>query len=157
MLVLRYLCQPMIPWHETYSVGSAEIDAQHRHILGLVNAVEEAACSGGGAGTIEFVLDHLFRFLDAHFVAEERLMLAVGFPGLTVHKQEHDACRERLLDLTRQYRTQQVELAPILAFVTDWLQTHLLGSDQAYVTYVATQRSAEQVWAANNQLERSAT
>ena len=123
-------------WADEYSVGNKQIDEQHEHIVAAVNALEIAVTSGEGAATVDLVLDHLLRYLAAHFAAEERLMSAVGYPNLAAHVQQHEECKQRLSALMSLVQSGEIGLSACVPFITEWLHGHLLGSDQLYVTWL---------------------
>ena len=123
-------------WTSEHSVGNAEVDRQHLHIVDLVNSLTIAKDSGHGAGTTDLILTHLQRYIQAHFVAEERLMELVGYPELDAHRKQHIVCTlelQRLLEAVESSEISAVDCAPRLR---QWLHEHLLGTDQHYVRWL---------------------
>lgn len=60
-----------IKWDESYSVGEAVIDRQHRGLIDLINALDDDVEVG-------FVLDQLTLYVADHFRTEEELMAGRG-------------------------------------------------------------------------------
>jgi len=54
-------------WNEKYSVGIAEIDAQHRHLVKMVNDLYEAMYAGQGREALGKILSGLIRYTQTHF------------------------------------------------------------------------------------------
>ena len=132
-------------WKPAWSVGNAELDRQHRHIIALVNAVETAASDDGGLDTIDAVLSHLVRFLENHFSSEERLMEAIAYPSLEEHRQQHRACVALLSRLTAE---REIDIERVIVWLSDWLENHVLGSDQGYAAFLRDDPEAVQNWEA---------
>lgn len=117
------------------AVGDASVDADHRQLIDLINKVELILTAAGGHIELELALDELSDYTQAHFEHEEHLMLCVGFPGLTGHRQAHRELRTQL-DALRQAMTAAKTRAPIVAdtdrlvaLLRDWLLDHVLKED----------------------------
>jgi hemerythrin len=135
-------------WSGHYSLGNDEVDHQHEHILGLVNALELAGTSGGGAATADLVLGHLTRYLLRHFAAEEALMEALGYPELDVHREQHTRCGRKMEEFRAAVEAGAKNPVDCVPFVREWLHTHMLGSDQAYSAWFEGNRDKIAAWAA---------
>ena len=75
------------------AVGNPVIDAQHRHIIDLINALH-AAADGEGLETADTLIRHIERFLRHHFETEETLFNKIPYEQTADHRAEH----QRLLD-----------------------------------------------------------
>ena len=76
----------LIQWSPQLSVGVAEMDRQHQHLVGLINRLHDAMVRGEGAEILGPVLDEVVRYTHTHFAAEERLLAARKYPHLADHK-----------------------------------------------------------------------
>jgi hemerythrin len=136
-----------IRWHAALAVGHPGIDEQHREMFRRAQALVDAMSRGDRAEVARH-FDFLGGHVLEHFGAEERLMLETGFPGLGVHKAEHDR-------FVRDYRAlralfERHGIVPALTVKTgiwlaDWLERHIGGADQRLAGHLATlqvQRSA---------------
>jgi len=74
------------------NLGISELDDQHQafflHMVGLRRALIEGS---GGREKLMKTLRFLDTFTEEHFSAEEKYMRRYNYPGILVHKAEHDA------------------------------------------------------------------
>lgn len=122
-----------LEWKDEYSVGDAELDAQHRVLIDLINMLEDDSAIGP-------VLAALKRYVDEHFRTEEKRMEASGYPDLAAHIEQHKAFEEWLDSASRVQREGEVALMlreSIRAYLTSWLVNHIMVSDKAYSPYLA--------------------
>jgi hemerythrin-like metal-binding protein len=122
-------------WNDEHNIDNAEIDRQHKHVMALVNALEVAVTSGDGAATTDLVFAHLQRYLAKHFLTEDRLMEAAGYPDLPAHREQHEACMRRLSEIASAVAAGS-QITDSVAEIQDWLHGHLLGSDHRYAEWV---------------------
>ena len=124
-------------WKDEYCVGVQEIDVQHRRLFSLADELHAAMSVGKGKAVLDQVLSNLIGYTKSHFAAEERLMQSRGYPNYLAHKIEHDQLTHKVLDLQREFRAGKVALTlDIMKFLRDWLDHHILGSDQKYAPFV---------------------
>jgi hemerythrin len=123
----------LFEWSNDYSVGIAEIDAQHQRLVAMLNQLSDAMRSGKGSQVLDRVLGDLVAYTGTHFATEERLMQANGYPDFPRHKREHDQLTAQVLDLQQSLRAGSAVLSvDLLHFLKDWLTQHILGSDKRY-------------------------
>lgn len=127
-------------WKEQFALGIDVIDEQHKK---LVNYVTEARALIRDAedgidcyDEIEKVLLDLQDYTVEHFRDEEGLMTQYGYPGYDDHKIEHDQFVEKVQELlSSDIDFHQVEvLEEVVAFLLDWVVSHILDSDSKYVS-----------------------
>jgi hemerythrin len=118
-------------WDPSFEVGDPVLDAQHRHIVDLINALNLAA-DGEGLQTADLLVDYIGRFMRVHFETEEAVMGRIGFSELPKHAAEH----QRLLaevasnaDLVRAGKVTDERFAGVL---WSWLHEHTATWDQQY-------------------------
>jgi hemerythrin-like metal-binding protein len=80
---------PIVNWSDEYSVNVAEIDAQHKELLKLVNGLHAAVESCIGKDELKDKLINLTEFTRHHFATEEELMKQHDYPDLVRHHKEH--------------------------------------------------------------------
>ncbi len=121
-----------LQWDETYSVGDAHLDEQHKGLIDLINMLDREMA-------VDVALGLLQRYVDEHFRDEERMLEEAGYPDLAAHKLQHEAFEEWL----RVSRTasQSGEVAGLLrdnirTYLKTWLVNHILVSDKAYASYL---------------------
>ena len=122
----------ILEWNDTYSVGDAHLDAQHKGLIELINRLDDATRVGE-------VLDGLARYVAEHFRDEERMLEASDFPGLEAHKEQHRVFEVWLAEKQEAFRRGRG--SPILrdsvqSYLRVWLANHILFADRAYSGYL---------------------
>ena len=74
-----------IQWLDSYQVGDAELDAQHRELFAAGNRFAVAKCRDS---RLLFSIA-MFRHAREHFEFEENLMRRVKYPAIADHFKEH--------------------------------------------------------------------
>ncbi|MEZ4524964.1 MAG: bacteriohemerythrin [Desulfobacterales bacterium] len=123
-------------WNEKYSIGIAEIDAQHRQLVQMVNELYEAMYAGQGREALEKVLTGLIRYTRTHFQTEEHFMKIHDYPGYAEHKQIHEKMAAKVMEF--QYAFQNGEVSnpvQISNFLKAWLIKHILKTDRKYADF----------------------
>ena len=136
---------PTIRWDDRLSLGVDEIDNQHRQLLGYCNDMIAAVHKGRGQEAVAKVFSQLRDYTVTHFASEERYMERIGYPGLAGHRAAHVDMVQRVKEYQRRLY-QHGELAPanVLAFLKDWLVTHILGEDMKIAAHHKAQAAAPQ-------------
>ncbi len=123
----------LIEWQESYSVGVAKLDDDHKRLIDIIRRVDEADKAGR---SVQWVLEELRSYAEYHFRGEEERLAAAGYPDLEEHKREHHAFVEWLTTVERTYN-----MAPDAAFhiaetvndyLSEWLTHHILLIDMQY-------------------------
>ena len=88
----------LLQWRDEFRIGIADVDHEHRELIGLINLLHGRLMEPGqGAGIGEF-LGELHARISAHFALEEKVMCDRHYAEFADHKQDH----ERLLDEIRE-------------------------------------------------------
>jgi len=123
-------------WNSSYSVGSDEMDQEHKRLVEIINNLYGAMRQGKGNEAIGSILDGLVEYTRTHFAHEERLMKEVGYSAYEEHKLEHNKLTEQVLEIQSKYRLGAVLSLEIMSFVKEWLVNHIQGSDKRYGPYL---------------------
>ena len=136
---------PALRWDDRLSLGVAEIDEQHRQLIGHCNDMIEAVHKGRGQEAVAKVFTRLREYTATHFAAEERYMERIGYPGLAGHRAAHADMVQRVKEYQRRlYQHEELAPAEVRSFLKDWLVTHLLGEDMKIAAFVKAKESAPQ-------------
>ena len=122
-----------IEWKPEYSVNIPTIDKQHRGLLELFNQIADRQQSANDAYS---VFETLANYINEHLNTEEALMKEKRYPRYEAHKKQHDAFRQRVIELMAQYNMESPLIRDRLRlFLGDWLRNHIFSAnseDQAY-------------------------
>jgi diguanylate cyclase (GGDEF)-like protein/hemerythrin-like metal-binding protein/PAS domain S-box-containing protein len=123
-------------WNANFDLGIAELDAQHRRLVELINALAATITDGGTLPEIDRLLDALKDYAIHHFAAEERVLdrSSLSESEKTRHRASHRAFARRVQEIADTGALHSVETAErILEFLTSWLVTHMLVVDHRLV------------------------
>jgi hemerythrin len=125
------------PWSEKYLVNIPKIDEQHKHLVNLINELYEAMKAGKGKEVIGKTLSELMNYAITHFQTEEIFMKTYSYPELTTHQREHQEFTKKVVELHEQFQNNQATVTiQVAKFLKDWLNQHILGTDQKYAPYL---------------------
>lgn len=120
-----------IRWNEAFELGVPRVDAEHRHLVGVVNAFYEVYRTRAGREKIFPVLNLLVKYTEVHFRSEEALMEAGDCPDLPDHQREHDKLTEQIFTLAEKYEAGDAEISDeVMEFLKRWLLEHILQVDK---------------------------
>jgi len=120
-------------WSDAFSVGDAEIDAQHKILVGLIARLED---SNEGDDDLSEIFDRLEWYVAEHFTLEEARMRASGYPQLETHIAEHRQFKDWVLSAREQLFADgapSVALAHVVCdYLREWLTHHILIVDMDF-------------------------
>jgi len=127
-----------IEWTDEYKLGLPAIDADHEQLLDLCNEFLDAAQACASIAQLAGTLEKLILRTRAHFVAEERMLDRHGYPGLAIHKAEHERLLVQAETLKARYEdaAHQDEVSTVTVetaeFLQVWLLDHIRTNDRPY-------------------------
>ena len=120
-------------WKDEYSVGVAEIDAQHKKLIELINELDGAMSKGQGKEALEKVLGQLISYCAGHFALEEKYFDKYGYPDAADHVDKHNKMTAKVLALQKDFRAGKVTITfDVMDFLKKWLDKHIMGTDKKY-------------------------
>lgn len=128
-----------MPWHESLSVGIAQIDEQHKEWFRRAENLFAAGKQGKAKEYIGEMLEFLDSYTKKHFADEERYMQQIGYPGLDEQKKAHAAFISQLAKLRDDYESSSGSISVIIAankIVIDWLTKHISNLDRKIGEFV---------------------
>lgn len=129
----------LIEWTPNHSVGVEEMDRQHQKLAVMVNQYQDAINAGKGDDAAAGILRQIVADTQAHFFAEEQLMAQYGYPDLALHKKFHADLIAQVGRMVEKLKNgEMVSPARVAAFLKDWLNNHILGTDKLYGQFIAT-------------------
>ncbi|CAH2030063.1 bacteriohemerythrin [Trichlorobacter ammonificans] len=129
-----------ISWRDDLAIGVEQIDNQHKELMQRFDVLLSACRDGKGGDELRRLVTFLNDYVISHFRDEEALQRTSGFPDYEVHRQEHDAFRERLADLKQRIdQDGEVLVDHVLdtnKMLLDWLIKHISVKDRAIGRYL---------------------
>jgi hemerythrin len=133
-----------IYWSPDFSVGVESIDTDHKVLISLLNQLSDAIHKADSSETVRAVLDALLAYTDYHFKREEQLMDSAGYPDRDAHKRTHATLRAQVADIRDRYvrNPESIHAREVLAFLRNWLTSHIMGRDKLYEPYMTEAAAA---------------
>ena len=127
-----------VVWQEANGVGNAHLDAQHRQVLELLNAMYERVRGTGDVNMTELV-SRLSDYTRRHFRDEERYLQQFGFPSLVEHQAVDRGLRERTEGIRRGVEKGVADVDDsVLQFLKQWWLSHINQTDRQYAVHLGT-------------------
>jgi hemerythrin-like metal-binding protein len=121
---------PALKWSEDFSTGYADIDRDHKMLIGMINqlAIPE---NREDVTVLEFTLDELSLYVSYHFSREEKLMESLEYTDLDNHRAVHKAFIDELEETNSSFKLKRQDLGDrVLLYLRDWLRDHILHVDK---------------------------
>ncbi len=129
-----------LKWDATLELGHAEMDADHRQMVIMVNRLLQGIADKLGKQAYDAELDALFAHTKAHFDMEERLMAACSYPYAAEHRSEHARLIKEALDHRARFDASAEPSVSLLYFLDQWLTRHILSVDSEFARFLAADR-----------------
>ncbi len=130
----------LVVWNDTLSVGVKSVDDQHTVLFNTINDLHAAMMKGQARTIIGELLCRLLVYTKNHFSQEEAMLQNVGYPGLPEHRTLHRNLTKQVEDYIARHEKGDLTLSNDLAsFLSDWLKTHILNTDQTYGRWLKQQ------------------
>ena len=126
-----------ITWDKTLELGQDQMDADHQHLVALVNQLAKGIVNNLGKEAYDAVLDKLFADIKVHFRNEERLMATHAYPSAEDHRAEHAKLVKAAIDYRAKFDAGGEPSISLLYFIDQWLTRHILGSDRELASFLA--------------------
>ena len=125
-----------ITWNDNLSVGVKEIDQQHKKLIDLINALNDAMKVGKGKEALGKIVNSLIDYTATHFKTEEKYFDKFGYPEKLNHKIEHEAFVKKAVDFKTGFDKNELPLTvEVLNFMSTWVVTHIKGTDKKYSAF----------------------
>ncbi len=127
----------LVEWKSAYATNIAEVDAQHKRLVGFVNELHDAITHGKGQSALSKILNELVDYTVYHFGTEEKLFDKYDYPESELHKQQHKGLVEQVAAVKDKFDSgEKVLTIDVMNFLRDWLHDHILGSDVHFGPYL---------------------
>jgi len=123
----------IINWRNEFSVGVAEMDEQHKKLIGMINRLIEEQHNLTDQKTIAELLTEMTDYAQVHFRAEEYLMAEYGYDEKSNQEKMHQAFIEKTISFYS-----ATDIGPnilstaLLDYLSTWLVSHILKEDMKY-------------------------
>ncbi|MDP7591373.1 MAG: bacteriohemerythrin [Litorilituus sp.] len=129
---------PLIEWTAELSVGIGSIDEQHKKLVNMINALNDAMLLGHSNELLEKIFSGLATYTHKHFSYEESLFAEYGYSDSKEHKRQHQELIAQVVDLKTKFleRPQEAMNKDLVIFLKRWLTNHIMRSDKEYSDFL---------------------
>ena len=125
-----------IIWDASLSVKVSEIDRQHQKLIEMTNELNDAIQEKKGDNLLGKIISGLIDYTETHFKTEEKYFEQFDYPDKEEHIKEHASFIEKISDIIDELDSGKQSLScEVLKFMTEWLRTHIKGTDKKYSSF----------------------
>ncbi len=122
----------LLVWRDDFRIGIAEVDHEHRRLIGGINALHESVGEHGQPDAVAGFLGELHGLIAAHFALEERVMRSSRYPRLAEHKADHECLLDEIRDIMDGYELSgRYDVAQLREALNRWFGVHFRTHDAA--------------------------
>lgn len=130
-----------IEWHEKFSVGIDEIDAQHKKWFGIINELHESLIKSKGIKNLEKIVEEMEEYTRYHFSEEEKMLEKEGYEYLDRHRQIHFSFKQEIRRLKGDiFSGEMVLRTQVMSVLKNWLEDHILKEDKKYGEFICAKK-----------------
>lgn len=129
---------PFLTWRDQLSVGSDEIDDDHKKLIGFVNDLHDAVTEAQSEKVVGRIILDLLEYTRDHFAREEKLMQGAAYPDFQRHQAIHQALTRQVLRLADAYVRTPTDTIKrqMINFLASWLVDHIVKEDRRIGAYM---------------------
>lgn len=148
--------EDLFHWSDDFNVNIQEVDEQHQVLVDLLNQLHHAILERRGKVASRDILNQLADYTRTHFLLEESLMRVLHYPGLEIHKQQHEDLIQQIHELQRKLDEENATITfELLYFLKNWLIHHINESDKRFGDFFAKSSNLQQYATWNQQVEET--
>jgi hemerythrin-like metal-binding protein len=122
-------------WNSRFETGIGSIDSQHQSLFEAMNKLADAYRLGVAKVQAEESLGFLVQYTHEHFLAEEKVMRDMDYPGLGPHMALHAELMEQAHAMQASHAQGSPTTMEVTIFLADWLKHHIHEADMDYVAF----------------------
>ena len=118
-------------WKDSLTVGHPMIDRDHKMLIQYINEMHAAMMAGKGKDQVSNILSKLVAYTHDHFGREEIFWRSNQLVDFDAHKKRHTDLLKQVDDFAAKYKAGTGAISvDLMNFLRDWLNNHILKSDQ---------------------------
>ncbi|MBL4823577.1 MAG: hemerythrin family protein [Colwellia sp.] len=129
---------PLIEWTAELSVGIDSIDEQHKKLVNMINALNEAMLINSSDELLGKIFTGLAAYTQKHFSYEENMFAEYGYTDSVEHKRQHSELITQVVELKEKFieNPQGTMSADLMLFLKRWLTNHIMRTDKDYAEFL---------------------
>jgi hemerythrin len=134
-----------VAWDESFSIWDEELDEHHKQLIRYIRVLSDPAeRRKNDPNVLPMLVQGLVDYAGYHFAAEEKRMRDSGYPqnDLEAHLAAHRDFTKDVAIFAETFNRGSPRLERVLiAYLTDWLTTHILTSDKQLGEFLRAKRA----------------
>jgi len=129
---------PLIEWTAELSVGINSIDEQHKKLINMINALNDAMLTNSSNELLGKIFTCLAAYTQKHFAYEENMFAEFGYTDSQEHKRQHEELIAQVIELKEKFmeNPQGTISADLMLFLKRWLTNHIMRTDKEYTEFL---------------------
>ena len=121
----------LIDWRKEFETGVAEVDHEHKELVGQINTLHEKLGTDISHEEIRGFIADVFASISSHFALEETVMRKHKYDEYEAHKKEHEQLLDDLRDIMDSIEANDTldYKASLSSTVRDWFVNHFKTKD----------------------------
>lgn len=122
---------PLIEWRKEFETGIADVDHEHKELVGLINDLHAQTLGGAEPARVSAFLGEVFARIAAHFALEESIMRKHAYDEYQAHKAEHEKLLDDIRDImdAAEAKDSSAYGEKLSGAVRDWFVDHFKSKD----------------------------
>ena len=127
----------LLSWNQTYEIGYATLDAEHRSLLMIMNQLFVAITQTKETAAVGHAFDAMVDYTKTHLSHEEQMMQDADYPDYPRHLQQHHHLIHRLQDIFAKYQAGEALAGKeLLNFLANWWNGHITTFDMKFSRFL---------------------
>jgi len=129
---------PLIEWTAELSVGIDSIDEQHKKLVNMINALNDAMLTNSSDELLGKIFTSLAAYTQKHFAYEENMFAEYGYADSVEHKRQHNELIAQVVELKEKFieNPQGTMSDDLMLFLKRWLTNHIMRTDKEYTEFL---------------------
>ena len=129
---------PLIEWTDELSVGIESIDEQHKKLVNMINALNDAMLTNSSNELLGTIFTGLAAYTQKHFAYEENMFAEYGYTDSKEHKRQHNELIAQVVELKEKFigNPEGTISADLMQFLKRWLTNHIMRTDKEYTEFL---------------------
>ena len=126
-----------ISWNNTYSVGNAEMDNQHKQLINIINKLFDSFKEGNAEEISNEILNEMIEYANFHLNSEEKLLYKFDYPEKENHEVLHNEFRNKTDELKSMISKKSEDAHyKLMDYLKNWWTNHILIEDMKYSKFL---------------------
>lgn len=128
----------LINWNETYSVGNAEMDEQHKKLIDIINKLFKSFKEGNAQEISSEILYEMIEYSNFHLNSEEKLLYKYNYTEKDKHEKLHEEFRKKTNELKFDLKnSSEGSHYKLIEYLKEWWTNHILVEDKKYSNFLS--------------------